>query len=156
MRISISASPISKGNVSGVGLILFALAIGCVAVFILYITGVTPETDPELLKSIQWWRDQPEKAHVERWVLAVVAAVFGLAGLSMGIAGVLETTLKKKMLEAKKRNPHSPWLWDYNWNLGRNLKRQSTPWWNHLIGISILLAFMPLPGPLPSRKNLKG
>lgn len=156
MRISVSASPISQGNVSGVALVFFALAIGGATFFILYIAGVTPEADPELLKSIQWWRDHPEKAHVERWVLAVVAAVFGLAGLSIGIAGIIEASQKKKMLEAKKRNPHSPWLWDYNWKFGRNLNRASTPWWNHLIGISILFGFHAVAWAIAIKEKFKG
>lgn len=156
MAISRAPSPISQGNVSGVSLVVFAIAVLMTAGFILYLAGLHPELNPELLKQSSWWRTYPPKAHVERWVLATVGAVFALAGLSMFITGVTEVNLKKSLKLSKRRNPQSPWLWDYDWKMGANLKRKSTPWWNHLIGVSILMGFHAVAWALAIKENFKG
>lgn len=158
MRFSLKlgVSPVSQGNVSGLGIILLSFVALIVSIFIFKISGFIPIPDESILRDLNWWKQYPPKAHVERWVLATIAVVFALTSFLTMITGIIEFNSQKKTKSLKKRNPQSPWLWDYNWQEGRNLSRAKVSNGSHLFAASILIGFHIVAWSIALKEKFRG
>jgi len=156
VKIQKFVSPVSQGNISGAGAVIFSLFFIGVGLGILNLCQVIPLKEFSLYQDQAWWMIQLPNTSVPRWTLSLVGVIFSLAGLSVFLSGMIDMNQKTANKISQRRNPSSPWLWDFNWKYGKNLSRAKTKWWAHLIGITILAGFHGIAWSIASQKNFQG
>lgn len=156
MKIKKFVTPVSQGNISGLAAVIFSLLFIGVGFFILHLCELVPLPIIEILEQKSWWMIQLPNSSVPRWTLAIVGAIFSLAGISVLLQGIIQvrsTSVRKKRASFHHQ---SPWLWDFDWKYGKNLTKAKTPWWSHVIGLTIILGFHAIVWSIAAKENFKG
>lgn len=156
MKIQKFASPVSQGNISGAGAVIFSIFFIGVGLWILYLAELIPLKELSVYQDQSWWMIQVPKSSVPRWTLSVVGAIFALAGISVLLQGLIDMSHQSQRKNSQRRNPSSPWLWDFNWKYGKNLSRAKTKWWAHFIGITILAGFHAIGWSIAAKEKFQG
>ncbi len=156
MSLKTGISPISCGNVNGLGAVVFSIPFILAGIWVISLTGFNPFEYVKEFEQATWWNTKPPKSAIPRWSLACIGLICALGGITVFIRSFSDYHVEKRREKLKKRSPHLPWQWDYHWNNGQNYSRLKAAWWNHLVGILIILGFHAVAWSIAYEEKFKG
>jgi hypothetical protein len=89
-----------------------------------------------------WIEVDPDSVHAPGWVLAMVGAIFGLAGLYVLPTGVREILAQRRREHELLRRPAEPWLADRDWDPRGSTFTGSGRFLRSAVGVGFVAVFL--------------
>ena len=129
-RVHLGGNRIVRGKRTyGRGAIIFGVPFVAAGVFIILIGTKTIKVDPG-------------SVNAPYWVLTVIGAVFGLAGLWLMIAGLRGELSERRRARLQRENPDEPWLADHAWNTEQSVSSTGRKARGMFIAWVVMMAFL--------------